>query len=59
MKDNLGTHHRRSIRLKEYDYSKSGCYFITICTNKKKCILGNIANNKIMMNEYGKIVESE
>ena len=33
---------RKPTRLKGYDYSQNGAYFITICTNDKKCILGNI-----------------
>ncbi|MBI5123225.1 transposase [Candidatus Roizmanbacteria bacterium] len=33
---------RQSIRLKNYDYSKSGLYFITICTQNRKCLFGNI-----------------
>ncbi len=50
---------RRSIRLKEYDYSRSGCYFITICTNGHKNLFGKIENNKTILNRYGEIVEYE
>ncbi len=42
MKYNPKYHHRRSIRLPEYDYSQSGIYFITICTYKKQCLFGEI-----------------
>ena len=35
---------RKSIRLKQYDYSKQGMYFITICTQNRECILSNIEN---------------
>ncbi|HJX30927.1 MAG TPA: transposase [Thermodesulfobacteriota bacterium] len=35
-------HHRRSIRLKDYDYSKSGAYYVTICTRNRDCILSKI-----------------
>ena len=35
-------HHRRSIRLKGYDYSQAGAYFITICTQKRICRFGEI-----------------
>ena len=42
MKYNPEIHDRRSIRLKEYDYSKEGMYYITICTQNRECILGNI-----------------
>lgn len=36
-------HHRHSIRLKGYDYSQEGLYFITICVQNKECLFGNIA----------------
>ena len=42
MKYNPKIHRRKSIRLKDYDYSKKGMYFITICTENRECILGNI-----------------
>lgn len=42
MKYNPDVHHRHSIRLKEYDYSKEGMYFVTICTKNRKCILSKI-----------------
>jgi REP element-mobilizing transposase RayT len=41
---NPNIHKRRSIRLKDYDYSKEGMYYITICTKNRECILGNIRN---------------
>jgi len=36
-------HHRKSIRLKGYDYSRSGLYFITICTQNREYLFGEIA----------------
>ena len=39
---NPETHHRRSIRLKGYDYSQSGMYFITICTQHRACLFGDV-----------------
>ncbi len=59
MKDNSKEHHRRSIRLKEYDYSQNGGYFITICTYGWKCIFGNISNGEMKLNKYGIIVRKE
>ncbi|GEM_PF-4253690 len=35
-------YHRRSIRLKNYDYTTPGAYFITLCTFKMECIRGEI-----------------
>ena len=52
-------HHRRSIRLRNYDYSQVGAYFITVCTWNKECLLGSIENGEITLNEYGMIVEKE
>jgi putative transposase len=49
-------HHRRSIRLKEYDYSSPGEYFVTICTKDKHFIFGEIINNEMVLNNYGLIV---
>jgi len=34
--------HRKQIRLKNYDYSQSGLYFITICTQNRECLFGDI-----------------
>ncbi len=52
-------HHRRSIRLKGYDYSQAGAYFITICTHDRECIFGEIRDGQMHLNEIGKIVEAE
>ena len=52
-------HHRRSIRLKDNDYSKVGAYFITICTYGRECLFGEIVNGFMQMNEYGQIVAAE
>jgi REP-associated tyrosine transposase len=52
-------HHRRSIRLKEYDYTEPNWYYITICTYKKKNIFGGIIKSKMILNNFGKIVEGE
>ena len=49
-------HHRRSIRLKEYDYSQPGAYFITICVHNRERIFGNIVNGNMKLNIYGKVV---
>jgi putative transposase len=49
-------HHRRSIRLKEYDYSSAGAYFITICIKERRCVLGKIHNSGVLLSLIGKIV---
>ena len=43
MKYNPKNHHRRSIRLRGYDYSQAGLYFITICCQNRECLFGEIA----------------
>ena len=48
---------RKSNRLKDYDYSKNGMYFVTICTHNREELFGEIINGKIILNELGKIVE--
>jgi len=50
-------HHRRSIRLRGYDYSEDGWYAITICTQGHKCLFGKFANGQIELYEYGYIID--
>ena len=57
MKYNPQIHHRRSIRLQDYDYSSEGAYFVTICARHRECLFGEIQNEQMILNEYGKIVE--
>ena len=57
MRYNPDIHHRRSIRLKGYDYTKEGSYFITICTLNRENIFGKIVNEGMILNENGIIVE--
>lgn len=48
---------RYSIRLKDYDYSSNGTYFITICTQNRELLFGDIVNGKMQLNKIGQIVE--
>ncbi len=50
-------HHRRSIRLKEFDYSKEGYYFLTICTQNREHVFGEIRNGEMVLNDAGRMVE--
>ena len=52
-------HHRRSIRLKGYDYSRAGLYFITICIHNRQCLFGEILNGEIQLNEFGWIAHHQ
>ena len=54
---NSEKHHRRSIRLKGYDYADQGAYFVTICTWNRECLLGDIINGAMQLNEYGEIAD--
>jgi putative transposase len=48
---------RRSVRLKEYDYSQTGAYFVTICTQNRECLLGEITDGEMKLNNAGRIVQ--
>ncbi|MFA5367672.1 MAG: transposase [Dehalococcoidia bacterium] len=50
---------RRSLRLKEYDYSQSGAYFVTVCALNKKCLFGHVRNAEMVLNDAGRIVAEE
>lgn len=52
-------HHRRSIRLKEYDYSRSGNYYVTICTQDREKLFGEIDEAIIRLNEAGQMIDQE
>jgi REP element-mobilizing transposase RayT len=58
MNYNPEIHKRRSIRLKEYDYSEEGGYFITICTKERSCLFGNVIDCQIQLNNAGKMIET-
>ena len=64
-RDNPNIHHRRSIRLKGYDYSQPGLYFITICIKNRKCYFGKIVvgaslvDAQMILNDPGKMVKNE
>ena len=57
MKFDPDIYHRRSIRLKEYDYSNPGGYFVTICTKNRECLFGDIKEGVIKLTSFGEIVE--
>jgi putative transposase len=59
MSDQSKEPHRRTVRLKGYDYSQAGAYFVTLCTHGRKCLFGEIENGLMRLNEYGEIVASE
>ena len=50
--------HRRSIRLKGYDYTQPGAYFVTICTHHRLPLFGRVADGNMVVNAYGEIVQT-
>ena len=56
---NPNIHHRTSIRLKGYDYSQAGLYFITLCCQDRANLFGDIKNDILHLNAYGKIAATE
>ena len=50
-------HHRRSIRLKGYDYSQAGAYFVTMATQGRQCFFGEVRDGGMQLNPPGQMVE--
>jgi hypothetical protein len=48
--------HRRSIRLRGYNYASPGAYFITICTHHRLPLFGDIVQDVMQSNAYGSII---
>jgi REP element-mobilizing transposase RayT len=54
---NPDIHHRHSIRLRRYNYEQAGYYFVTVCTQGRGHIFGNIKNGKMILNDVGRMVQ--
>jgi putative transposase len=52
-------HHRRSMRLPGHDYASSGAYFVTICVHGGKCLMGEVADGEMQLNDWGQIARAE
>jgi putative transposase len=50
-------HHRRSIRLRGYDYAGQGAYFVTICAQNRACLFGAVAGGEMQLNNAGRMIE--
>jgi REP element-mobilizing transposase RayT len=48
-------HHRRSIRLQNYDYSRPGAYFVTICVRDRSCLFGDVVDGEMRLNDAGHV----
>jgi putative transposase len=65
MKFDLRKHHRRSVRLKGYDYSREGAYFVTLVVRGRGMLFGEIVEGEtpyggaVVLNEFGEIVSEK
>jgi REP element-mobilizing transposase RayT len=59
MKYDPNIHHRRSVRLKGYDYTQPGAYFVTFCAYQRDEIFGEVINGEMKLSALGKIVHEE
>lgn len=56
-----GTHpmkNRKQIRLKNYDYSQAGYYFVTICVKDRRKVFGKVSDGKMNLNSLGEVAHS-
>jgi putative transposase len=50
-------HHRKSVRLRGYDYTQAGAYFVTIMTYRRDCLFGEILDGEMALNDFGNIAD--
>ncbi len=55
---NMVTPSRHSIRLKDYDYTQSGAYYVTLCTEYRICLFGKIVEAEVELSSFGKVVHN-
>ena len=56
MPDDRDQRHRRSIRMRGYDYSQPGAYFVTIVTQGRECVFGEIVDGETRLNPAGQMI---
>jgi putative transposase len=59
MKNKIDFHGRRSIRLKGWDHATPNYSFITLCSQNRECLFGEIANGEMTLNAAGKMLNKE
>ena len=59
MKFDPQKHHRRSSRLKNYDYSQAGAYYVTINVQNRECLFGEIVDFEMILSDAGKMIEEQ
>jgi putative transposase len=47
---------RKAMRLRDYDYSTPGAYFVTICVQNRECLFGRVENESMKLNDAGKMI---
>ena len=57
VKFDLQKHHRRSIRLKGFDYTSAGAYFVTLVAYQRNTLFGEILNGQIQLSNFGKVAD--
>lgn len=53
-----GRTNRHSLRLQGYDYAQTGAYFVTICTQDRNCLFGEIIDGEVRLNEAGRMIHA-
>lgn len=51
------SHHRQSLRLRGYDYAQNGAYFITIVTQARRCLFGDVIHGEMVLSNSGKMID--
>lgn len=46
------------MRLRDYDYAQAGAYFVTMVVNDRQCLLGEIMDGQVGLNEFGRIIQT-
>ncbi|NOZ29768.1 MAG: transposase [Chloroflexi bacterium] len=57
MNDGFQRRNRRSIRLRAYDYTAPGAYFVTVCTHQRRCLFGEVVGGEMQLNALGRVAE--
>jgi hypothetical protein len=59
MRLNFKADEEHTERLKGYDYSRAGAYFVTICVQNRACLFGDIVDSEMVLNDVGRMVKEE
>ena len=51
-------HHRRSIRIPGYDYAQPGAFFVTVCTQERECLFGDVIDGRTQLSDAGHMIQS-